>query len=99
MMADSRDTLLGLDDSETLLTRESATAATTTEGRLTVLVLSQTFVGSYELPETGEATIGRSSSVEIYVDDPLVSRRHAIVSSVPCLTIRDLGSSNGTMVR
>ncbi|HET7503608.1 MAG TPA: FHA domain-containing protein, partial [Kofleriaceae bacterium] len=46
---------------------------------LTVLVLSPSFLAIYRLPESGEITIGRSSLVELYVDDPLVSRRHAIL--------------------
>ncbi|HEX2687437.1 MAG TPA: FHA domain-containing protein, partial [Kofleriaceae bacterium] len=66
--------------------------------RLSVLVLSQNFIAVYALPESGEVTVGRSNSVEIYVDDPLVSRRHAILSANPRPTIRDLGSSNGTRV-
>ena len=61
-----------------------------------LLVLSQSFLASYLLPDSGEVTIGRSSSVEIYVDDPLVSRRHAIIATTPTLSLRDLGSSNGT---
>jgi two-component system response regulator AtoC len=65
---------------------------------LSVLVLSQNFIASYSLPESGEVTLGRSNSVEIYVDDPLVSRRHAIIAMTPRPTIRDLGSSNGTRV-
>jgi two-component system, NtrC family, response regulator AtoC len=68
------------------------------EEPLSVLVLSQSFIAIYALPESGEVTVGRSNSVEIYVDDPLVSRRHAILSATPRPTIRDLGSSNGTCV-
>ena len=48
-----------------------------------LLVLSQSFLASYLLPDSGEVTIGRSSSVEIYVDDPLVSRAHAQLLTVP----------------
>jgi DNA-binding NtrC family response regulator len=66
---------------------------------LSILVLSQNFIAIYSLPESGDVTIGRSNSVEVYVDDPLVSRRHAIVSATPRPTIRDLGSSNGTRVQ
>jgi DNA-binding NtrC family response regulator len=65
---------------------------------LSVLVLCPDFIATYPLPELGEVTIGRSHAVEIYVDDPLVSRRHAIVSATPKVAIRDLGSSNGTRV-
>jgi two-component system response regulator AtoC len=76
----------------------AAALATSIDESLSVLVLSPTFIASYALPESGEVTIGRSNSVEIYVDDPLVSRRHAVVSMAPRPAIRDLGSSNGTRV-
>ncbi|HEU4728215.1 MAG TPA: FHA domain-containing protein, partial [Kofleriaceae bacterium] len=69
------------------------------EETLSVLVLSQSFLAVYPLPASGEVTIGRSSSVEIYVDDPLVSRRHAILALTPRPTLRDLDSSNGTRVQ
>ena len=44
-------------------------------------------------------TIGRSSSCDVVIDEPELSRRHAEVSvrGSQC-TIRDLGSLNGTMV-
>jgi len=76
----------------------AAALAASFDESLSVLVLSPTFIASYALPESGEVTIGRSNSVEIYVDDPLVSRRHAIISTAPRPAIRDLGSSNGTRV-
>ena len=66
---------------------------------LAVLVLCKNFIATYALPESGEVTVGRSHCVEIHVEDPLVSRRHAIVSMTPRPTIRDLGSSNGTVVQ
>lgn len=67
-----------------------------TSDTLSVLVLSPTFLATYALPDSGEVTIGRSQSNGVYVDDRLVSRRHAVLSVAPGLTIRDLGSSNGT---
>jgi two-component system response regulator AtoC len=76
----------------------AAALAASIDESLSVLVLSPTFIASYALPDSGEVTIGRSNTVEIYVDDPLVSRRHAIVSMAPRPAIRDLGSSNGTRV-
>jgi len=87
-------------DTVTSVTVVPALSATSSpeEELLSVLVLSQSFIASYSLPESGEVTVGRSTAVEIYVDDPLVSRRHAILSTTPRPTIRDLGSSNGTRV-
>lgn len=49
--------------------------------------------------EGSSMTIGRSSSVELVLDDPGVSRRHAVLE--PAETgwrVRDLGSRNGTAV-
>lgn len=48
----------------------------------------------------GEHVIGRDPDVEIWLDSPKVSRRHArIVVSDAATTIDDLGSKNGTFVR
>jgi GGDEF domain-containing protein len=87
-------------DAVTMLSAEAVAPVNAKEGavELSILVLSQTFVATYSLPDAGELVIGRSNTVEIYVDDSLVSRRHAIITAGPRLTIRDLGSSNGTLV-
>jgi DNA-binding NtrC family response regulator len=92
--------VVGEDSVTVVPSNAAATAlAASLDETLSVLVLSNSFLASYPLPESGEVTIGRgASSVEIYVDDPLVSRRHAILSMTPRLAIRDLGSSNGTRV-
>ncbi|NIA12786.1 MAG: FHA domain-containing protein, partial [Nitrospiraceae bacterium] len=48
---------------------------------------------------TTALTIGRNLDSSIYLEDPQVSRRHAIVESTPNGTfVRDLGSGNGTFV-
>ncbi len=47
----------------------------------------------------GRYHVGRDSTAEIYLGDPLVSRRHAeFVVSGETVSVRDLGSSNGTTV-
>lgn len=43
-------------------------------------------------------TIGRSHSSDIAVDDPLVSRRHAVIEIGREAVLRDTGSSNGTFL-
>ncbi|MBL0215838.1 MAG: sigma 54-interacting transcriptional regulator [Myxococcales bacterium] len=54
----------------------------------------------YPLPVTGELVIGRAADCAIAIDDPAISRRHAAISITPeGITIRDLGSANGTTVR
>jgi len=47
----------------------------------------------------GELTVGRDPACLLRLDDPKVSRRHAALEPAPGgLTIRDLGSLNGTWV-
>jgi DNA-binding winged helix-turn-helix (wHTH) protein len=49
--------------------------------------------------EEGEYVLGRDPDVEIYLDAPKVSRRHArITIAASRATIEDLGSKNGTFV-
>lgn len=49
--------------------------------------------------ESDQVTIGRLGSCEIALDDPNVSRRHALLSKRPDgWWIVDLGSTNGTLV-
>jgi pSer/pThr/pTyr-binding forkhead associated (FHA) protein len=51
-----------------------------------------------ELPQ-GETLIGRSERCQIVVDDPLVSRRHAVFIVEPDgVSLQDLGSVNGVLV-
>jgi predicted component of type VI protein secretion system len=47
----------------------------------------------------GEFAVGRNASCQLSLDDPLVSRRHALlVVSGDTVTVRDLGSRNGVLV-
>ena len=47
----------------------------------------------------GEHVLGRDPDVEIYLDAPKVSRRHAVIKIAGTrATIEDLGSKNGTLV-
>src|SRR5687767_12877136 len=49
--------------------------------------------------DEGEYVLGRDPNVEIYLDAPKVSRRHArITIAVSRATIEDLGSKNGTFI-
>jgi hypothetical protein len=51
-----------------------------------------------ELSE-GEFAVGRSASCQLSLDDPLVSRRHAVlVVTADTVTVEDLGSRNGVVV-
>ncbi|MEW5854036.1 MAG: sigma 54-interacting transcriptional regulator [Myxococcota bacterium] len=53
---------------------------------------------SHVLPE-GNALIGRSAETDIQVDEPSLSRRHAMITVGPRVQVQDLGSLNGTRVR
>jgi DNA-binding winged helix-turn-helix (wHTH) protein len=49
--------------------------------------------------DAGEHVLGRDPDVEIYLDSPGVSRRHALITiAAGRATIADLGSKNGTFV-
>ena len=49
--------------------------------------------------DDGEHVLGRDPDVEIYLDAPGVSRRHALITIAAArATIEDLGSKNGTFV-
>ena len=51
-----------------------------------------------DLPE-GKFMIGRAASCQLSLDDPLVSRNHAVISvSEAGVTVEDLGSRNGVKV-
>ncbi len=52
----------------------------------------------FELPP-GEFVIGRSDECQLALDDPLVSRRHAVLRVTPVsVIVVDLGSRNGVLV-
>ncbi len=56
--------------------------------------------GPTVVPLRGDAvTVGRSSSNDVVLDDPAVSRRHAALERLAAgWSIHDLGSRNGTYV-
>jgi DNA-binding winged helix-turn-helix (wHTH) protein len=48
----------------------------------------------------GRNILGRSQDAVAWIDDPSISRRHAIIEIAPdTVSIHDLGSKNGTFVR
>jgi predicted component of type VI protein secretion system len=53
---------------------------------------------NFELGQ-GEFVIGRSAECQLALDDPLVSRKHALlIVGVESVVIKDLGSRNGVVV-
>lgn len=77
-------------------------AAADAGGGARLLVFGAEEPVSFPLSEPGTYTIGRSLEADIYVKDPSLSRVHASLTFDPSegtLSIRDLGSSNGTRIR
>src|SRR6478735_10619779 len=75
----------------------------------TVLPLSEGAAGTFlVLTEAGALrwpvfpgralTIGRSPECDVCIDHPSVSRHHAVLEGGPPLALRDVCSSNGTLV-
>jgi transcriptional regulator with PAS, ATPase and Fis domain len=65
-----------------------------------LLVIVGDKVSSHPLPEAGEFRVGRGEEVDLRIDDPSVSRDHAVLTFAlgQPVTVRDNGSSNGTRV-
>ena len=64
-----------------------------------LLVIGEHQHTAHRLPAEGDVSLGRSDAADIQVQDPLMSRVHAKVHISPNLSVSDLGSSNGTIVR
>ncbi|HEY5934131.1 MAG TPA: FHA domain-containing protein, partial [Kofleriaceae bacterium] len=96
----SRDTTPRTSDAATPTTPATvALASAESQSRRHVLVISDKLVATYALPESGEVRVGRAAQCEILIDDPSISRTHAVITIGATLAIRDLGSANGTRVR
>ena len=81
-----------------------APAASARSDRLSLLAIGGGSVVTYPLPETGQVVIGRGENADVRINEPSISRRHALLRIEPSpagtlLRIEDLGSSNGTRVR
>ncbi len=53
----------------------------------------------FPLPRSGDVTLGRDADNSVCIDQPSVSRHHAVLRLEPKLAIEDLGGANGTCVR
>src|SRR5689334_10990457 len=85
------------DDDSTLTAVLRADASK--RGRLRLLVVGDGIYATHPLPETGRLTIGRSDKADVCIDDPLISRKHAVLHLGARIEVEDLGSSNGLRVR
>jgi len=66
---------------------------------LFLTILGQEQYAAHPLPDSGEVVIGRSDRCDVCVPDASMSRQHARLRIGPVLTVEDLGSSNGVVVR
>jgi transcriptional regulator with PAS, ATPase and Fis domain len=66
-----------------------------------LLVIAGDRATTHPLPDSGEFRLGRGEDATLRIDDPSVSREHAIlhVEKGKPIQISDCGSSNGTRVR
>jgi two-component system response regulator AtoC len=71
-----------------------------TGGDLELAVFSGDEVRTFPLPRSGTVAIGRGTACDLRIDDPSVSRSHAVLEiGASGIAVRDLGSANGTLVR
>lgn len=56
-------------------------------------------IRTFDLPASGEVTIGRGEGSAVRLDDPSVSRQHAVLRVGDRLEIEDLSGSNGIFIR
>ena len=95
----------GDDQPEVTLVGQKGQTGTTSSGddaagdRLSVLIISDKLVTTRPLPASGEVRIGRAPGSDLVIDDPSISRSHALLTIGPPLALCDLGSANGTRVR
>jgi len=82
--------------------KDDATAPKTRDqvraGTLRLRIIGENWFRTAALPERGMLVLGRGPEADIRIDDPSISRRHAVLHIGPELRIEDLGSVNGTRV-
>lgn len=66
---------------------------------LRVVIVGNQLAATHQLPSAGSVSIGRSEESTISINDPAISRRHAVLHVNRVLTLEDLGSANGTYLR
>jgi transcriptional regulator with PAS, ATPase and Fis domain len=88
-------------ESETASREQAVPARGVLSGEATrqLVVFSGEEVRIFELPAEGTITIGRAEGNDVRLDDPSVSRHHAVLHVGRAVEIEDLGGQNGTFVR
>src|SRR5215208_8101474 len=77
---------------------EPVPAAGDAAGGLVLHLVLGDGVVTHALPARGHVTIGRRETSTLHVDDPSVSRDHAIIHLGARLAVEDVGSGNGTQL-
>ncbi|GAB3749586.1 FHA domain-containing protein [Microlunatus parietis] len=86
-------------DGESLTAEDEAAVKALPRGSALLVVRRGSNAGSRYLLNTDVVTAGRHQDSDIFLDDISVSRRHAeFTRSAEGITIKDLGSLNGTYV-
>jgi DNA-binding NtrC family response regulator len=68
-------------------------------GDLQLVVFAGEEIRRFDLPASGKVSIGRGEGNTVRIDDPSVSRNHAVLHVGENLVIEDLGGANPTMIR
>ena len=66
---------------------------------LKLMVFAGGVTSTHDLPASGTVTLGRASDNAVCIDDPSVSRHHAVLHLGAEVLLEDLGSANGTSLR
>src|SRR5262249_61469514 len=66
---------------------------------LRLVIVGNPLAAPHQLPSAGTVSIGRSEDSTISINDPAISRRHAVLHVNRVLALEDLGSANGTYLR
>ena len=77
----------------------SASGAPPSPSTYQLVVFSGEDIRTFDLPAAGIVTIGRDEGNTVRIDDPSVSRQHAVLRMGATLEIEDLGGANGVFVR
>jgi len=64
-----------------------------------LVVFAREEIRTVALPPLGELSIGRDPISDVHIDDPAVSRRHAVLRIGETFEVEDLGGPNGTFLR
>ncbi|HET9931194.1 MAG TPA: sigma 54-interacting transcriptional regulator [Polyangiaceae bacterium] len=67
--------------------------------RLQLVVFWGEETAVFDLPLQGDVSIGRAEDNDVRIENPSVSRKHALLRIDDVLSIEDLGGSNGTCVK